>query len=92
LAALGDRAESVLRTALPKASAEARRRIEDILTQIDPASSADLRRGLRAVEVLERLGSADARQVLRMLAEGDPHARLTREAKAALERLAHGRR
>jgi hypothetical protein len=92
LTSLGDRAESVLRTAFPKASAEARRRIGDILVQIDPASSADLRRGLRAVEVLERLGNIDAQQVLRNLAEGDPHARLTQEAESALERLANRRR
>jgi RNA polymerase sigma factor (sigma-70 family) len=87
LTALGDRAESVLRKALPKASAEARRRIEDILVRIDPASSLDLLRGLRAVEVLEWLGTADAQQVLKILADGDPNARLTREAKAALLHL-----
>lgn len=92
LTALGERAESVLRTALPKASAEARRRIEEILAQIDPAASADFRRDLRAVEVLERLGSIDAQNLLKSLAEGDPHARLTHEAKSALEHLANSRR
>jgi RNA polymerase sigma factor (sigma-70 family) len=87
LAALGDRAEPALRKTLPKASAESRRRIEDILKLIDPSSSADLLRGLRAMEVLEWVGSADARQVLKTLAEGDPQARLTRDAKASLRRL-----
>jgi hypothetical protein len=87
LVALGDRTESLLREAIPKASAESRRRIGDILVQIDTASSADSRRSLRAVEVLEWIGSADAQQVLKTLAGGDPQARLTREAKASLRRL-----
>jgi hypothetical protein len=92
LVALGDRAESILREAAPKASAESRRRIQGILMQIDPACSADLIRNLRAVEVLEWLGTSEARQLLTILAGGDPEARQTREAKAALERLVNGRR
>jgi len=42
---------------------------------------------LRALEVLEQVGTPEARQVLTTLATGAPHARLTREAKAALDRL-----
>ena len=38
--------------------------------------------------MLEAIGSPDARQVLETLATGLPEARLTREAKAALQRLA----
>jgi hypothetical protein len=37
--------------------------------------------------VLERINSAEARQALAKLAKGAPEARLTREAKAALDRL-----
>ena len=44
--------------------------------------------GLRAVEVLERIGTPEARQVLAKLADGAPEARLTQEAKASLQRLA----
>jgi WD40 repeat protein len=44
-------------------------------------------RTLRAIEVLEQLGSAEARKVLETLTSGIPEARLTREAKASLERL-----
>jgi hypothetical protein len=44
-------------------------------------------RVLRGIQVLERIGTAEARGVLRDLASGAA-ARETREAKAALERLA----
>lgn len=42
---------------------------------------------LRGVEVLERVGTAEARRFLKELAGGDPLARLTREASWALSRL-----
>jgi hypothetical protein len=42
---------------------------------------------LRAVEVLEQLGTAEAHNLLEKLATGAPEAQQTREAKAALERL-----
>jgi hypothetical protein len=41
----------------------------------------------RAVEALEGIDTAEARALLAELAQGDPAARLTREAKASLERL-----
>jgi WD40 repeat protein len=47
----------------------------------------DLARAVRAVEVLERLGTQEARKFLRELSSGNADARLTREAKAALKRL-----
>jgi hypothetical protein len=45
---------------------------------------------LRAVQLLELIGTPDAWQVLTSLAQGVPEVRLTQEAKAALARL--GRR
>jgi hypothetical protein len=72
-----------------KPSAEARRSIEAILHALEQpfARPAEVP-GLRAVEVLERIGTPEARRLLGELAEGAPEARLTREAKASLERLA----
>jgi hypothetical protein len=45
-------------------------------------------RALRALEAFERIGTAEARGVLRGLAEEPPEALLTQEVKASLERLA----
>jgi hypothetical protein len=44
-------------------------------------------RDLRVLEVLERIGTAEARAVRERWAGGPPQARVAREARAALERL-----
>jgi hypothetical protein len=83
-------AEPALRRALRERppSLELRRRLEALLQRLEgPITSTETLRQLRAVEVLEHIGSPEARQVLRTLAKGAPEARLTRETKAALERL-----
>jgi WD40 repeat protein len=86
LGKVGEVAGPVLRKALTGApSAEARRRIGDLLENVEKAP--DLR-GLRAVEVLERIGNGEALRLLAALAKGERDARLTQDAKAALERLA----
>jgi WD40 repeat protein len=91
LARLGFRAEAALRKALrEKPPLEVRRRAESLLALLDkqPLPPEQLRQ-TRAVQVLEQTGTAAARQVLATLAEqGAPDARLTRDAKASLERLA----
>jgi hypothetical protein len=93
LKALGDRAERPLRDFLAgTTSAEARRRVEHILEAFDrPVSSPDRLRELRAVEVLERVGTETARSEQRRLAGGAADAGLTRDAAAALRRLGEGR-
>jgi sugar lactone lactonase YvrE len=87
LEALGENAEPLLRKALQeKPSAEVKRRIDRILESPDFAAPRRLRT-VRAVEVLERIGSADARKLLENLAAGADAALMTREARAAVERL-----
>jgi hypothetical protein len=89
LAKLGYLAEPALKKALEgRPSLEARRRIEGLLDKLpteEPTSGEDLR-GLRAVELLERLAQPEADALLQALWEGAGGARLTREARAALER------
>jgi hypothetical protein len=89
LEALGKDAQSALRTALKNTpSLELRRRVEALLKKLDgPEPPLDLP-SERALEVLEHIGNGEARQLLEVLAAGNPNAPLTREAKAALERLA----
>jgi RNA polymerase sigma factor (sigma-70 family) len=83
-----DEAESALRKKLvEKPSLEMRQRIQQVLSKLEPAASAERLRALRAIQVLEYIGTPEAREHLRTLAKGVPDARLTREAKAALERL-----
>ena len=48
---------------------------------------ASQERSVRAVEVLERIATPEARQLLAELARGDPAARRTGEAAASLRRL-----
>jgi hypothetical protein len=85
---VGEQALPVLKKALDaKPSLEARKRMERLVEQATGQASAPLLRGLRAVEVLEHSGTADSKHVLVALAGGAPNARLTREAKASLQRL-----
>ena len=87
---LGSGAAPALRQALEtNPTAETKRRIHEVLTAIETPQplSRDGLRELRAVILLERIGSREARETLAGLARGAPDARLTREAKAALDRL-----
>jgi WD40 repeat protein len=89
---LGDLAEPVLRQALqPKAPLETRQRVERLLELVAAGRenpSPDGLRVLRAVEALERMNTPAARHALEQYARGAPGRELTRQAKAALERLA----
>jgi WD40 repeat protein len=74
-----------------KPSLEARRRIEGLLARHrGPVRQPEVLRAIRAVAVLEDIGTSAARQLLKRLAAGAESARQTREARNALERL--GRR
>jgi WD40 repeat protein len=67
---------------------EVRQRLEQLLEKREIASSGkDQLLAVRATTLLERIGTPEARKLLRLLAEGAKGARLTEEAKAALQRL-----
>ena len=68
-----------------KPSLEVRRRLQQILDGID--NKPETLRAVRAVEVLEWIGSPDAVRLVGELANGAADARLTREAAAAKKRL-----
>jgi hypothetical protein len=89
---LGEPAEPALHKALAeRLSAEARRRLEQVLTnnkKLRLHPGPEQRRLERAIEVLETIGSPPARRLLKALADGAPDAPLTRDAQGALERLA----
>jgi WD40 repeat protein len=89
LARLGIKAEPTLRAALSnKPSLETRQRVERLLRELEEQPPPpEVLRGVRSVQVLEQIGSPAARDVLQLLATGDPDAWLTREAKASLNRL-----
>jgi RNA polymerase sigma factor (sigma-70 family) len=77
----------IRRTLEQSPSAEARRRLNQILlSSPDQIAPGDLQ-VLRAVQVLEQIGTPEARQLLRTLAEGVPAAVLTRRAREALDRI-----
>ncbi|MBY0527736.1 MAG: hypothetical protein K2R98_30340 [Gemmataceae bacterium] len=81
---LGEAAEVALKKKLgDRPSLEMKRNIEQILARM-PTQSL---RTLRAVEVLEQIGSPEAKQVLEPLAKGMCGLRLMVEARASLERL-----
>jgi WD40 repeat protein len=89
LTELGDQARVALRKALAgQLTAEARQRIARLLQRVEiPLPPAEPLRQVRAVEALERVGTAESREFLRRLAGGAPEARLTQEAGAALARV-----
>ncbi len=89
LAALGELAVPPLQKVLTsRPSLETKRRAESLLEKLIAGTlTADQVRLVRAVEVLERLGTPEARQVLQTLANGADGALPTRQAQAVLDRL-----
>ncbi len=89
LTKLGGQAEKELRAALStKPGKEVSQRLQQLLETLSrPAAAGEDLRLVRAVEVLEKLHTPTARQLLQELTRGAPGARLTEEAKAALDRL-----
>jgi WD40 repeat protein len=86
---LGDWAEPAMRRFLASSpSPEARRRGGAVLERRARGTLPPHQlQALRAIEVLQRIGTGDALRVLSTLTKGCPEARVTREARATLRRL-----
>ena len=89
LGTMGQPIAGPLREAVRKTeSPEVRKRAGDLLAKIERAAlTPDELRAVRAIEVLEWIGTPEARAALHTLAKGAPDATLTRAAAAALDRL-----
>jgi RNA polymerase sigma factor (sigma-70 family) len=89
LEALGDLIGPAARRAVEGAPLEVRQRLEPILKKIRVRAVArETLASLRGAEVLEKVGTDDARRVLSDLAAGAEGARLTQAAREALQRPA----
>jgi hypothetical protein len=89
LAKYGEAVGGALRKAKKgEISLEQLRRIDRLLNLLPgPEPGPEQLRTIRAVSALEQIGSPEARKVLAGLAAGADGARITQEAKSALERL-----
>jgi len=89
LAALGGRASPALTAALRAGpTPEAKRRIESLLQTLRDGIAMSQLRPLRAIEVLERIGTPEARQLLEKFANQTAEDELKREVEFALKRMA----
>jgi hypothetical protein len=87
----GEQVQPALEKALAgDLSLEVRQRVERLLRDVTARPAGSRLRDIRAVEILALAGGPEAREVLRALARGAPAARLTREARAVLDRLIVG--
>jgi WD40 repeat protein len=87
---LGHVVEKPLEAALPRATnSEQTRRLKALLDECrdDGLMNADERRALRAIQALGQIGTPAAGALLESWSKGADAAILTREAKAALERM-----
>src|SRR5207249_11164647 len=93
LESIADLAEEFLRRKLSaNPSQEARRRILFLLEKVDPSNSWQKVQQLRAIEVLEYIGTREAQEALVKLSKGASASFLTREAKASLKRMGSKKR
>ena len=85
LRALGDFTKVELENVVPaRLSLEVRRRIRLLLQEMGESLECCENAHLRAIDLLEYIGTARARKVLRKLAMGEPSALVTRAAQSAL--------
>jgi hypothetical protein len=85
---LGDLIVPIANKAMENASLEVKQRLEQILRKLrSQPVSGELLAAFRGIEILEHIGSRDARELLSTLAGGAPGSRLTESARQSLQRL-----
>lgn len=86
---LGSRARPMIQARLDGelGSLEVRRRLERIMEKMKSGLSPEESRDVRALDVLEAIGTPEAKELLRTITGGEPGAPLTREAKRRLARM-----
>jgi WD40 repeat protein len=86
---LGDLARPALEKRLAeKPELDLQKRIEELLEKLDkPIDSPEIASSLRMIELLEYIGTPEARKILEDLSKGAEGAKITVDAKAALARL-----
>jgi hypothetical protein len=85
----GERFRDIFQDALDNDPApEARKNLEQLLAWLEPGNPMpEILRDVRAIEVLETIGTPEARSLLETLSKGARGSPLTREAAAALKRM-----
>jgi hypothetical protein len=85
------KAEPALQEALKTATPEVKQRIEQLLSALDATRrlplAGEILRGVRSIEILERVATPEAKTMLRVWAEQSAEVRLAAEARLALDRL-----
>ncbi|MFM7149550.1 MAG: hypothetical protein ACKO23_06875, partial [Gemmataceae bacterium] len=90
LEAIDELAGPALREAMKSGSAEVKRRVSRLIENLDRKGiTGEQARPLRAIEVLEKIGSAECRELLEKLSGGAAESVLTRDASDSLSRLAN---
>jgi WD40 repeat protein len=86
---MGDRVQEAVEKALAgNPPLEARKRLQDMDAKLSsPILQGEALRACRAIEVLECIGTPQARQLVRLLAEGAPGASTTTAAQQAIKRM-----
>src|SRR5262249_34210534 len=88
LARAEEQAVAALAKAVRGPPREVRKRARQLLNRLKASiPPPDKLRALRAAEVLEYIGSPEAKKLLQAIGRGAPEARLTMEANVALSRL-----
>ncbi len=82
-----DAADALRKVLANDPSTETRQRIEALLNRLNKGGAPERLRGLRAIEVLERIGTPQAKNVLRELARKPLSVDMNEEIQASLRRM-----